>query len=432
MRLSIFVMALTISTSTLAGQRATREGGDSNVLPNFVPEYKVTDPTGVGESFGWSDIGITSTGLALVAANNDTVGTTQHEGKVYFYLKAGDGSWGLKQTLTDSAGQFDEHFGFSLALRGTTAVIGAIGANSGKGRALVFDYANGTWTQVATLAPSDLGSNAGFGYSVAINASTILVGAPSFAFGTSGGGGGAVYAFQKNGSGVWTQVQEFTSSNDLSTDDFGASLAVSGTTAIIAAPRLGTGLTTDGSVYVFDVVGGSWTQQQEIYPGGLGTFDSTAMKLAMRSDTALIGAPSSTINLHPGEGIVYVLKDSGGTWAQTQQIYLGSTHSGEHFGRAVDIADNGDVLIGAPQTTIGGNSSQGKAYLYTENASGSYVSSGNYLASDGSANDYYGSAVAFDKGATLLGGPTDVAIGAFGVKDVSGNVVGAAYLYPYP
>jgi hypothetical protein len=128
--------------------------------------------------------------------------------------------------------------------------------------------------------------------------------------------------------------------------------------------------------------------------------------------------------------MAYVFTSASGTWSQTQQLYLASSH-GDAFGSSVDMADNGDVLIGAWHAPVGSNANQGSAYRYVENASGVYVASGGFAASDGQANDGYGSGVAFDKG-PALGGPTDIAIGAYGVRDPSGNNTGAVYFYPYP
>lgn len=429
MQRSIFVIALALSTAAIAGPRGPRPDSDSDFIPNYTPEYKVTDPVGPNGGFGDQGVSLTSGGLALVPANNETVGSALHEGVAYFYMQTTSGSWGLKQTLTDSAGQANEHFGFSLAMNGTTAVVGGIGANSNRGRACVYNFVNGAWTQVATLAPSDLASGDVFGYSVAITQSTILVGAPSFSSPLGGGTGGAVYAFQKNGSGVWTQVQKFTSSNDVSTDGFGAALAASGTNLIVTAPRLQA--STTASVYLFDLVGGSWTQEQEIHPSGVGSFDGFTMSVDIAGDTAIVGAPGSTINTHV-EGIVYVIEKIAGTWAQTQQLYLGPTHMNENFGQSVAVAGNGDVLIGAPATTVGSKAGQGIAYKYVADASGVYSGAGAYLASDGQAQDHYGYTVAFNSGPSLNGGPVDIAIGAIGVKDAGGNVVGAVYFYPYP
>jgi hypothetical protein len=70
-----------------------------------------------------------------------------------------------------------DEFGTSVAISGTTAVVGAYAHADGAGRAYVFTKRVGGWEQVAELKGSDTVAGDNFGYSVAVSGSTVVVGA---------------------------------------------------------------------------------------------------------------------------------------------------------------------------------------------------------------------------------------------------------------
>ena len=81
----------------------------------------------------------------------------------------------------------------------------------------------------------------------------------------TGGGStpGSAYVLN-NLAGVWTESTQLAAPAGLiASDSFGAKVALSadGTTALVAAPNHAVGAVTNaGTVYVFDNVGGVWTQ----------------------------------------------------------------------------------------------------------------------------------------------------------------------------
>lgn len=71
-----------------------------------------------------------------------------------------------------------DDFGWSLALYGSTAVVGAPFKNSDTGVAYVFVRSRGKWSEQAKLTTSDAAAGDQFGWSVALSGSTAVVGAP--------------------------------------------------------------------------------------------------------------------------------------------------------------------------------------------------------------------------------------------------------------
>jgi hypothetical protein len=116
------------------------------------------------------------------------VGDNSNTGAAYVFTGSG-GTWTQQATLTATDGAANDLFGYSVALSGSTAILGADGKNTSTGAAYVFARSGGTWTQQIKLTASDGGTADNFGISVAIAKSTAVVGAPG------NQGTGAAYVF---------------------------------------------------------------------------------------------------------------------------------------------------------------------------------------------------------------------------------------------
>jgi hypothetical protein len=105
----------------------------------------------------------------------------------------------------------------------------------------VFARSGTTWSPQAELIAADGAANDDFGWSVAVSGSTAVVGAP-------GHNTGAAYAFASSGT-AWSPHGELIPIDGAANDEFGWSVAVSGSTALVGAPRH-TSLTGAAYVYV--------------------------------------------------------------------------------------------------------------------------------------------------------------------------------------
>jgi len=104
-------------------------------------------------------------------------GKNSQTGGAYVFVGSGS-TWSQQAELTASDGAAADAFGFSVALSGSTAVVSAPNKNSQTGAAYVFTRSGTAWSQQATLTASDGAANDFFGYSVALSGSTAVVGAP--------------------------------------------------------------------------------------------------------------------------------------------------------------------------------------------------------------------------------------------------------------
>ena len=159
--------------------------------------------------------------------------------------------------LTASDAEAGDLFGGRVAVSGDTAAVGARFEDAGgedAGAAYIFQRDEGgadNWGEVTKLTASDATAGDFFGFSVAVSGDTAVVGAHGED--TGGTFAGAAYVFERGEGGAdnWGQVEKLTASDPETLDQFGVSVAVSGDTAVVGAIQGDAGDSNTGSAYVF-------------------------------------------------------------------------------------------------------------------------------------------------------------------------------------
>ena len=351
---------------------------------------------------------------ALVGCGLQTVNGQSNAGAVYVYTRSG-GVWSEQAVLTDPTAAASEYFGFSVALSGDVALIGATGKTV-SGAAFVYTRSAGTWSQSAELTASDGVAADHFGYSVALSGDSALIGAYSK---TVGGqrSAGAAYVFRGSGTS-WSQEDELTDPTPAASDDFGFSVAISGDTALVGSWQTTVGVATlAGAAYIYTRSGTSWSAPEQLVASDVAANGRFGWSVAISGDTALIGAWGTLVG-GGNAGAAYFFVHSGTTWPQQAEVTDPTATTSDQFGWAVALeADT--AVIGAMNETVGAVR-PGAAHVYGRTGTGwSPVA---YLApSDGASGDLYGSAVAVSGRTVVVGDPH---------KAVSGRTqAGAAYAY---
>ncbi len=106
-------------------------------------ELQGADTVG-GDPFGWS---------VAISGNSAIVGSYQHgggPGQVFFFSD-GPGGWGQVAERAGSDPVDGDSFGWSVALSGATAIVGATYPPFMRGRAFVFTDTGSLWSQAAFL-----------------------------------------------------------------------------------------------------------------------------------------------------------------------------------------------------------------------------------------------------------------------------------------
>lgn len=333
-----------------------------------------------------------------------------------------------------SNGATGDNFGYSVAISGDTAVVGAPFAwtlvqpaatdpvNSvpklvQQGAVYVFIRSGGAWVEQAKLPspPTSVTKPVmNLGHSVAISGDTVVVGTPYDALPVTG----AAYVYTRSGTS-WTLQQRLIGTDTILGDQFGWSVAVDGETVVVGANRKGGILT--GAAYAFVRTGVTWTQQMKFVPapgtGGIVLTSNYGVSVGISGDTVVIGGDCEEVfNSSNLGGVAEVFVREGSSWFR--QIVLGAPEwlptlpnaSSWKFGHSVAIHRD-TVVVGAP-----GVPSTGAVYFFTRSGV-NWTAAPKVTASDAQTGHLFGSSV------SLLG---DLAVaGAPGAS----NGIGAAYLF---
>ncbi len=350
------VMAMTLASGLLAtgfpvlSERsgAARRPIISSAESSVTLLATLNDPSGVGHNFG-SSVAISGT-TAIVGASDQPSG----DGAAYIYTKGTTG-WpsAPNVTLNDPGATSGDDFGSSVAISGATAVVGADGA------AYIYTEGPGGWptSPNVTLAPT---SDKTF-YSVTISGSTAIVGVAH---------AGAAFVYTE-GPGGWSSTPSVTL-NGPTLSGFGWSVAVKRTTAIIGADTYFKGGVDGGAAFIYTEDADRWHKVRTLVDptASAGAEDFFGFSVAIRRNVAIVGAERSGTT-HLGVGYIYTKGTTG--WPSTPSVTLNDpgTASNDNFGTSVAISGSAEtVFVGASNANDSGGVYTGTVSMYTKGTSG--------------------------------------------------------------
>ncbi|MEM9303257.1 MAG: hypothetical protein AAGE01_14175 [Pseudomonadota bacterium] len=239
----------------------------------------------------------------------------------------------------------DDGFGSSIAISGTTVVVGAPRDDEGEamasGAVYVFSVQQGLVTLDEKLKPVDPVGGERFGESVALNTDMLVVGSPGAPKpGTSLTAGSAT---------LYDRVAEnlmvagiISPDEGESGDEFGRSLSLAGDVVVVGAPGSGDGSIASGAAFVFD--GELLTQRQTLLPSRPSEGGAFGSAVSVSGGQIVIGSPFEPIA--PGaSGAVYRFDQ----FVEAERIAAGAGQ--QAFGLAVAAFDD-RIAIGAPATAV--------------------------------------------------------------------------------
>lgn len=309
----------------------------------------------------------------------------------------------------------DDQFGYSVAINGNTLVVGAPQYGGGNGFAYVFVKSGATWNQAARITSGN-STSIQFGHAVAIGGDVIAVGTPD-----DNNSGGVVYIFQKPPGGWQGNLLPSAqiSVTDQGLDQFGYSLAVSSDGSVLAA---GAPFAAHSAIYVFVEPEGGWVNSMTSNAGmSSPDDDQIGISLAMSGDTVVAGE-TGTHNLQAA--YVFTKPPTGWTGSILPTASLTATDGNvlDHFGESIAISGT-TIVVGAPFHRLGNG--PGAAYVYVEPRTGWRDST---QTAELNVNENYtallGDSVAATGNLVLAGAPQN----AIGQDANQGSVVG--YLKP--
>jgi len=346
-----------------------------------------------------------SSDTALVGADFDDLGPNINQGSAYVFTRGGT-AWTQQAKLDSGDGVANDNLGWSMALSGDTALVGAyrhdVGANSDQGSAYVFTRIGTMWAMQAKLLAADGAVGDNFGWSVALSGDTALVG--SYQDDGLLANQGSAYVFTRSGT-TWTEQAKLVASDGAGGDNFGFSVALSGDTVLVGASEGNGSVADQGSAYVFTRTGTTWAQEAKLLAPDGAMFDLFGYSVALYGDTALVGEIFDDVGLNNGQGSAHVFERAGTLWTRQAKLVASDGASGDFFGRSVALFGD-TALVGVDLDDQGANADQGSAYVFTRNGV-SWIEQAKLMGSDGAANDRFGFSVALSGDAALVGAPLD-------------------------
>ncbi len=336
----------------LAGLPSLFWSEPASALPDWPQEAKLLASDGAQyDTLGQS---VSLSGNAALVGAPTADGNVQDSGAAYIFRFDGT-SWAQEAKLLAADGWYYGSFGDSVALDGAVALVGAYGDDDNgnlSGSAYVFRFDGTNWSQEAKLVPSDGGTEDNFGWSVALDGDVALVGA--WADDVNGTNTGSAYVFRFDGTN-WTQEAKLLAGDRASYDEFGFSVSVSGDAALVGArTESNSNGGSSGSAYLFRFDGTNWNAETKLIPSDGKANENFGWSVSLSGDVALIGAGMDD-DMGSFSGSAYVFRFDGTDWNEEAKLL---PSNGGGFGRSVSISED-VALIGALA-----ESSRGSAYIF--------------------------------------------------------------------
>ena len=327
--------------------------------------------------------------------------------------------------LTTPGGAVGDGFGDSMAISGGTALVGApqtsVNGQKSAGVVYIFTRSGTSWSEQAEL--SDVGGAADddFGSSVALDGDTALVGAPFERVSVfNDQPGGAAYIYTRSGT-TWSP-QARLSNPDVADelDAFGTSVALDGDTAVVGAPYTTVdGQTKAGAAYIFTGSGESWSQPVKLIATNGAESDFFGQAVALSGATVLVGAPNASVDGKYEAGAAYIFTGSGTSWSLQAKLSDSKPAEWDRFG--VSVALCGDTaLLSVTDKTVDGKYGAGAAYIYTRSGT-NWSQPAELTASDATADEVFGYSLALSGDTAVISATNQTVAGNSGA--------GAAYVF---
>ncbi len=325
-------------------------------------------------------------------------------------------SYAQQQKLLPDDGKAKDSFGYSVAIDGATALVGSHRADAqniqDSGAGYIYSLGSSGWQQQAKLIAKPAYINDTLGGNVALKQNMAMLGVRG-----RDEDAGAVLAFEKEDNS-WSQKQLLTAPDRKAGDTFGQSIALTERFLVIGAPHSNAPSEDSGSVYVYQREESSWQFHSKLTAKDGTAGDLFGISVAIDGNTILIGADLND-QLAENAGAVYAFEFDGKQWLQQAKLVASDGADTDIFG--VRVALSGDTaLISARRDDVENiGKDAGSAYIF-ERVNGQWSQTQKLVAPDGKADDRFARGVALNKDTALISAMH---------HDSAGNNAGALYMF---
>ena len=305
---------------------------------NWVLMQKITDATGAANDFFGLCVSI-SGNYAIVGAYFDDVGANVDQGSASIYQYNGT-NWVLMNKITDATGAAGDEFGVSVSISGSYAIVGAyqddVGANADQGSASIYQYNGTNWVLMNKITDATGAANDHFGVSVSISGSYAIVGAYFDDVGANVDQGSASI-YQYNGTN-WVLMNKITDATGAAGDLFGVSVSISGSYAIVGAYQDDVGANADqGSASIYQYNGTNWVLMQKITDATGAAGDNFGVSVSISGSYAIVGAYQDDVGANFRQGSSSIYQRLGLGWQKLQYLTDPGGNANDNFGVSAAI-----------------------------------------------------------------------------------------------
>ena len=218
---------------------------------------------------------------------------------------------------------------------------------------------------------------------------------------------------------AWQEGPKFLASDGRAFDFFGVSVSISGSTAIVGACGDDDMGYESGSAYIFKDTGSGWTRVAKLAASDGAAMDDFGWSVSISGGIAIVGARFDD-DRGSDAGAAYIFQDTGSGWAEVAKFTASDGAADNLFGSSGSIS-GGTVIVGTCMGYAEGMNA-GAAYIFEDTGSG-WAQVAKLTAGDGAKQDYFGSSVSISGGTVIVGA---------GCDDNRGSNSGSAYVFkPY-
>jgi hypothetical protein len=299
-------------------------------------------------------------------------------GAAYVFSKQ-KSQWQHEATLSPDVEEFGT-FGMEVAI--DKSVIAVTSGNS----VYVFERKGNSWILVSKLEPEEEDDPRDqYGASLDVNGKYIAVGDPDFR------DFGSVHIYERKANG-WQFSERIFASNGSVADAFGTDVSLSGNSLLTSSSLINAG-------YIFDRRGENWNESYILVPDDPAPLRFGA-SVSVSGNTAVIGRPLDN-DIAVSAGAAYIFEKSQNSWNQVKKLTDPAGNEEDRLGQTVAI-DTRLIAVGSP----GAGAETGKAFFVKKQGNNwsDLMSLESNVVQPG---DQFGFSVAVSMKTVLVGAPGD-------------------------
>jgi hypothetical protein len=201
-------------------------------------------------------------------------------------------------------------------------------------------------------------------------------------------------------------------------DRFGSSVSISGNIVVVGSYQDDDAGNNSGSAYVFRYNGTSWVEEAKLTASDTAEYDRFGCSVSISGETVVVGAWGDD-DAGPNSGSAYVFRYNGSSWVEEDKLIASDGAADDFFGSSVSI--NGDIVVVGAQDDSDAGGFVGSAYVFRYNGT-TWIEEDKLTVIDAAGYDTYSRSIFISGDTVVVGADT---------WDGTKYLRGSAYVFRY-